>query len=58
LLLLLQYAIAQRFPGALLDITSGSDNGNGIMCSPGFKPAKGWDPVTGTLLWLPSAAGA
>lgn len=43
----LQYTIAQRFPGALLDITSGSDNGNGFMCSPGFKPAKGWDPVTG-----------
>lgn len=41
------YTIAQRFPGALLDITSGSDNGNGFMCSPGFKPAKGWDPVTG-----------
>ena len=43
----MQYTISQRFPGALLDITSGSDNGNGFMCSPGFKPAKGWDPVTG-----------
>jgi hypothetical protein len=47
ILTMVQYTIAQRFPGALLDITTGSDNGNGFMCNPGFKPAPGWDPITG-----------
>ncbi len=35
------YQIAQMFPTAFLDITSGTDNGNG-MCLPGFSPAKGF----------------
>merc|ERR550537_1399502 len=40
------YSKASASPGALYDVTEGSNNANGNS-GRGFSATKGWDPVTG-----------